>query len=79
MRNDVILLPSRLPSAEKVSNFHSQMLAAAPADGAMVHDPFCQCLLGISPSMIQTLERKERVCEREGLTQTEMLPGKKLG
>lgn len=35
MLNDVILFPSRLPSAEKDLNLHSQTLAPAPADAAM--------------------------------------------
>lgn len=59
MRNDVILFPSRLPSAEKDSDFHSQTLAAAPADGATWSMPMVPMSAGVSSSTVQTLEEEE--------------------
>lgn len=51
MLNDVILFPSRLPSAEKDLNLHSQTLAMAPADAAAWSvDPFTHVCWGLSPA-----------------------------
>lgn len=66
MRSDVILFPSRLSSAEKDSNLHSQTLAAVPADGATWSTAhFARVCLGSHPASSKLL-RERRLWEGEG-------------